>query len=199
MHTGTLGGILRDLRRRSAWTLKEMSARTGITASTLSRIEHDRATLGYAALVELSRRLGIEPALLFPGSSHGRNIKGRLSAERASRGKLSSAGEAGIRLLCADLRYKRMTPRLVSLRARSVTEAGGLTRHAGEEFLFVLKGRLEIHTECYAPAVMAAGDCIYFDASMGHACTVAAGCEVATLLSIRDDTTATSFLHATDT
>lgn len=188
MHSGTLGSVLRDLRRRSTWTLKEMSARTGIPVYTLSRIEHDRATLNYPALLDLSKRLGIAPAVLFPYSASAREpIKGRLSTERAKR-KSDPPGERdAVRLLCADLRYKRMTPRLVSLRARSVAEAGGLTRHAGEEFLFVLQGRCELHTELYVPTVMKAGDCIYFDASMGHACTVATGCAEATLLGVRDE------------
>jgi uncharacterized cupin superfamily protein len=41
-------------------------------------------------------------------------------------------------------------------------------RHEGEEFLYVLEGELELHTECYAPLLLKAGESIYFDSRMGH-------------------------------
>jgi transcriptional regulator with XRE-family HTH domain len=47
----TLGSLLRSLRSRNRWTLKEMSERTDIPVSTLSKVEHDRLTLTYDKLV----------------------------------------------------------------------------------------------------------------------------------------------------
>jgi len=41
-------------------------------------------------------------------------------------------------------------------------------RHKGQEFLYVLSGRLELHTELYEPLKLNAGDSILFDSSMGH-------------------------------
>src|SRR3546814_20621868 len=55
----TLGAVLRDLRARFGWTLKEMSAKCGIPVSTLSQVEHDRLTLTSAKLQQLSQRLNI--------------------------------------------------------------------------------------------------------------------------------------------
>jgi ribosome-binding protein aMBF1 (putative translation factor) len=55
----TLGSLLRSLRSRNGWTLKEMSQRTSIPVSTLSKVEHDRLTLTYDKLVQLSQRLNI--------------------------------------------------------------------------------------------------------------------------------------------
>jgi len=43
----TLGRLLRNLRMRNDWTLKEMSKRTGIPLSTLAKVEHDRLTVTY--------------------------------------------------------------------------------------------------------------------------------------------------------
>lgn len=42
-------------------------------------------------------------------------------------------------------------------------------RHAGEEFLYVIEGELELHTEYYAPLILRAGESTYFDSRMGHA------------------------------
>jgi hypothetical protein len=50
----TLGSLLRGLRSRKGWTLKEMSERTGIPVSTLSKVEHDRLTLTYDKLLQIS-------------------------------------------------------------------------------------------------------------------------------------------------
>ena len=61
----TLGSLLHALRLRKGWTLKEMSERTGIPVSTLSKVEHDRLTLSYDKLVQLSQRLSIRISELF--------------------------------------------------------------------------------------------------------------------------------------
>src|SRR5476649_947827 len=61
----TLGSLLRSLRSRNRWTLKEMSQRTSIPVSTLSKVEHDRLTLSYDKLVQLSQRLNIRISELF--------------------------------------------------------------------------------------------------------------------------------------
>src|SRR5688572_27853280 len=61
----TLGSLLRGLRLRNHWTLKEMSERTGIPLSTLAKVEHDRLTLTYDKLLQLSQRLNLRMSDLF--------------------------------------------------------------------------------------------------------------------------------------
>src|SRR3954462_5010644 len=61
----TLGRILRELRNHRGWTLKEMSERCGIPLSTLSKVEHDRLTLTYDKLLQISQRLNIRMSELF--------------------------------------------------------------------------------------------------------------------------------------
>ena len=65
----TLGTLIRSLRARNGWTLKEMSEKTGIPLSTLAKVEHDRLTLGYDKLLQISQRLKIKMSDLFAGSS----------------------------------------------------------------------------------------------------------------------------------
>ena len=48
----TLGALLKSLRSRQGWTLKQMSEKCGIPVSTLSKVEHDRLTLTYDKLYE---------------------------------------------------------------------------------------------------------------------------------------------------
>ena len=72
-------------------------------------------------------------------------------------------------LLCAELSAKRMVPSLNLVTARSLEEAGGLRAHEGEEFLYVLDGRVVVHTELYAPTSLGKGDSMYFDSNMAQA------------------------------
>jgi mannose-6-phosphate isomerase-like protein (cupin superfamily) len=61
-----------------------------------------------------------------------------------------------------------MVPIIIDVQARSVDELGGLVRHSGEEYLYVLTGTMELHSDLYAPLPLAAGDSIYFDSGMAH-------------------------------
>jgi quercetin dioxygenase-like cupin family protein len=58
---------------------------------------------------------------------------------------------------------------LSRVKARSLKEFGPLLKHAGEEFVFVIKGAIEVHTEFYAPERLDAGEGVYLDSRMGHA------------------------------
>ena len=61
----TLGALLRGVRNREGWTLKQMSEKSGIPVSTLSKVEHDRLTLTYDKLYQVAQRLGMRMSELF--------------------------------------------------------------------------------------------------------------------------------------
>jgi len=184
----TLGRVLRSLRTRNDWTLKEMSERTGIPLSTLAKVEHDRLTLSYDKLLQLSERLKIRMSDLFAETTETTTPSQAITARR-SIGSIDRAVRVNTRnydyyYLCAELRRKRMIPILTRIRAKSVEEFGELVHHSGEEYIFVLEGRVEIHTEFYDPIVLDVGESIYIDSNMGHAYVAAEGCDEATVLGI---------------
>jgi hypothetical protein len=84
--------------------------------------------------------------------------------------------------LCPDLRKKAMIPVFGRVRAKTLEEFGELIRHAGEEFIYVLTGRVAVHTEFYEPVILEPGQCVYLDSSMGHAYLLGPGCDEATLV-----------------
>lgn len=183
----TLGRVLRSLRERNDWTLKEMSERTGIPLSTLAKVEHDRLTLSYDKLLQLSERLKIRMSDLFAQPSEP--AQQQAITARRSIGNIDRAVRVNTRnydyyYLCAELRRKRMIPILTRIRAKSVEEFGELVHHSGEEYIFVLEGRVEIHTEFYDPIVLDVGESIYIDSNMGHAYVAAEGCDEATVLGV---------------
>lgn len=167
------GVALRELRRTNGWTLSEISARTGVTISTLSRIENGHVSPTYDILMRLSRGLGIDLADLLSGTLPSRQIQraqpGRRSLNRAGSGEPIDFEHHSLKYLSTDLLGKQITPILAEYRATSLDEFGPFMQHPGEEYLYVLEGKLEFHTECYAPVVLEVGDSIYFDSRMGHA------------------------------
>lgn len=185
-HRTSLGGLLRGLRTRNGWTLKEMSRRTGIPLSTLSKVEHDRLTLTYDKLLLLSQRLNIRISELFaePTDAPEPAVTARRSIGHIDDAVRATTKNYDYYYLCPELRRKRMIPVLTRIRAKSVLEFGELVHHSGEEFIYVLEGRIEIHTEFYDPVVLEAGQSIYIDSNMGHAYLAADGCDEALVLGV---------------
>lgn len=182
----TLGTLLKGLRSRNDWTLKEMSERTGIPVSTLSKVEHDRLTLTYDKLQQLSQRLNIRMSELFAEGGAGPDspVTARRSVGRIDRAIRVNTKNYDYYYMCPELRRKRMIPVLTRIRARSVAEFGELVHHSGEEYVYVLEGKVEIHTEFYDPIVLEAGESIYIDSNMGHGYVAADGCDEAIVLGV---------------
>ena len=182
----TLGALLRGLRAREGWTLKEMSAKSGIPVSTLSKVEHDRLTLTYDRLQQLSRRLGMRMSELFAESQDEAPpaVTARRSVGDKERSVRVETPNYDYYYLCTELRRKRMIPVITRIRAKTSEQFGELVHHTGEEFIFVLKGRIVVNTEFYDPVTLGEGEFIYIDSTMGHAYLVAEGCEEAEVLGV---------------
>ena len=182
----TLGALLRSLRHREGWTLKEMSAKSGIPFSTLSKIEHDRLTLSFDKLQLLSQRLGLRMSELFAEESadQAKTITARRSLGDIDKSVRVTTPNYDYFYLCTELRRKRMIPVITKIRASSREEFGELVHHAGEEFIFVLKGKIVVHTQFYDPVTLSEGQSIYIDSNMGHAYVTGDGCDEAVVLGV---------------
>ncbi|QNK68616.1 helix-turn-helix domain-containing protein [Variovorax sp. PAMC26660] len=174
------------MRKRLGLTLGEVSARTGLGVSTLSKLEKGHASLSYEKLHLISRGLGVDMAqVLEPlGSTGGMagargaplpqgRTTGRRIVQRRGEGMAIGNRSYGQTYLATELLNKRLTPMVTEVRARSLddffAEFGGFIHHPGEEFSYALEGQIEFHTELYAPVLLNPGDSVYFDSDMGHA------------------------------
>jgi quercetin dioxygenase-like cupin family protein len=61
-----------------------------------------------------------------------------------------------------------MVPVRAHIRARRLADFPDYIRHSGEEFVFLLKGELELRFEDGAVFRLEAGDSLYFDSGVGH-------------------------------
>lgn len=164
-----LGPALHALRRRLKLTLAEVSKKTGVSVSTLSKVERNQLSLTYDKLVRLSRGLGVDITVFFDAPTESPTAgPGRRSVNRSTDGQVIDTQNHHYVYLSTDLLRKQFVPIISDIRARSLEEFGELIGHPGEEFTFVLEGRLAIHTEHYAPVVLGEGESIYFDSGMKH-------------------------------
>ncbi|HEY3812751.1 MAG TPA: XRE family transcriptional regulator [Caulobacteraceae bacterium] len=166
------GAVLKSLRTQRGWTLSEVSQRTGLPVSTLSKVENDKMSLTYDKLTRISEGLEIDIAQLFGGADLGAEassaVTGRRSVTRSGEGKAIETPTYNHLYPASDLLNKRIVPIIADIRARSTEEFGELIRHPGEEYAYVIEGEVELHTELYAPVRLKTGDSIYFDSGMGH-------------------------------
>lgn len=166
------GAALKALRRKHGWTLADVSKRTGLPASTLSKIENDRMSPTFDKLARISTGLQIDIATLFGGGDDADAqpaASSRRCIVRAGEGKAIETRNYSHLYPAWDLLNKRIIPIVAELHARSLEEFGELIRHPGEEYAYVLEGEVDLYTSVYAPVRLKAGDSIYFDSGMGHA------------------------------
>lgn len=184
----SFGPHLNRLRKGKGLTLKQLSERSGLAASTLSKTENSKISPTYDNLLKLARGLDVDLSTLL-------NI-GSSASEPATPGGLNRYAVTSVRMrkqhpaatyiyepLGTQLTRKLMDPTFVTVTARAIDEFEYLISHAGEEFIYVLSGAIEVHTRHYAPTVLETGDSLYFDAQMPHA-YISVSEENATILNV---------------
>jgi len=201
------GETIRAVRKRAGLTLAELSTRTGLAVSTLSKLEVGHVSLSYDKLMLISKGLEIDIAELLDATPHpggAANYGGRRVVQRAGEGQHVETRSYSQSYLATELLNKRCVPIYVELHARTLdefhAEFGDFIRHPGEEFTYIIEGEVAFHTELYAPTVLKAGDSVYFDSEMGHAYLKASDgpCRLITTCSPRgrDETMKDTFVNA---
>ena len=163
-----LGEKLRALRQERGWSLDQASEQTGLSRAALSKIERNLMSPTFSALHKIARGFGLEVTeLLNSGNMH--TPVGRRSIRRAGEGEIRKLPHYDLRLLLNDLKRTAFIPYETIARARSISEFREWDRHPSEDFVYVLSGRVSLHTEFYEPVTLETGDSVFFDARMGHA------------------------------
>jgi transcriptional regulator with XRE-family HTH domain len=148
--------------------LQELAAKTGLSASTISKIEAGVISPGYETIVALAEGLGVEPAEFFKPAVDSVPV-GRRGVTRAGEGVEHASAHYTYKVQAADLLRKDFLPLVVTIRSRSVEEFDELPAHRGEEFVYVISGEVHLFTSQYEPLVLREGDSVYFNSAGGHA------------------------------
>lgn len=172
----SFGSAIRRLRTERGWTLRNLSERSKISQSALSRVETGQITLSFDRAHALARALEADfsqfltqmgktaPRGAAPAPAHGWR-----SLTRRGEGHHVTQPNADYEYLCTDFLYRRMVTGIALITARSLEEHGPFVTHPGEEFIHVVEGQLVLATEIYAPLELETGDSIQFDSTTPHA------------------------------
>lgn len=175
------GLAIRKLRLAGGWTLAQLSDRSGVPLSTLSKVELGQTSLSYENLLRICKGLEIDMARLIRAEAEGMVgtpaaaadppplALGRRSVVRAGEGDHADLPSGPGRIGAADLTRKAITPVICDIQARTLDDHGGFHREDGEAYLHVLHGAVTLMSELYAPLKLEAGDGVYFDARAGYA------------------------------
>jgi transcriptional regulator with XRE-family HTH domain len=157
----SFGGRLRELRLERDWTLDELARQSGLSKPFLSRLESGDRQASIAAVLTLARVFDVSLASLFESPLAKEPC---LIVRAADHAPQKANGLTYVPLSNVE-RFSNLQPlRLTISPKREGTEH---FKHDGEEWIYLLSGRLtlSIAGETYD---LEAGDAVHFDSRLPH-------------------------------
>jgi DNA-binding transcriptional MerR regulator/mannose-6-phosphate isomerase-like protein (cupin superfamily) len=156
-NAGAIGAHLRQLRARRKLSLAQVAQAVGISVGFLSALERSQMSGSVGTLRKLARFYKTNILEFYDASGASRQVR---PAER----KVLEAG-AGVRMELLAWGNTVMEPHL--FRVAPDAGSGDPYTHEGEEFIYVLRGDLEINLngEAYR---LKTGDSFYFESATPH-------------------------------
>lgn len=162
-----IGARMAALRGELGLTLDQLAAKTGFTKGYLSKIENSRKVPPIGSLSRIARALRTEITELLhdPARSNGRAFTVVRSHERLPVVRGGTAFGYDYVSLADSKSHKKMEPFLFTF--PSHIDKHVFFEHEGEEFLFVLTGRVEWQAGS-EKVILEPGDSVYFDSRLPH-------------------------------
>lgn len=154
-----IGPRLRAARRERGWTLDDLAARAGMSASTLSRLESGKRQASLALLLPLTRQLGIRIDDLVPHGSSDPRV--RRAIERRDG------------MIIAPLTLDHSPVQTFKVTYSASGQAPPPRIHDGYEWLYVLRGRLRLMLDGHEH-VIERGEAAEFDTRLPHSLSATA-------------------------
>ena len=175
-----LGARAREIRKARKWTLKEVSNKTGLAISTISKMERGEISLTYDRFMRLAQGLGLDVGELFDAQAEGFAF-GTVSVTRAGEAPLHRSSTYDYDMLASNVTGKHMVPMVGRIKAHSFEAFEDLISHPGEEFIYVIDGTVMVHLKGRSSITLEKGDSIYFDSGLGHAYVSTGGTDATVL------------------
>jgi DNA-binding transcriptional MerR regulator/quercetin dioxygenase-like cupin family protein len=150
---------LARLRHELGFTLAEVATQTGISVSFLSSLERGYSMASIATLQKLARVYGTNVLSFFADEDNSRRLV-------RSRDRKVLKPNEGVEMDLLASGNKMMEPHL--FRIAPGAGSGGSYSHEGEEFIFVLQGKLEVWLDEVERYVLDTGDSLYFESTQAH-------------------------------
>ncbi len=165
-----IGNKVRELRQKNRFTLQDLAEKTGLSKPFLSQIENNHVVPPVTTLLRLARGLSVNMAHFFDDSTKDDKVSITRQSEgvRIERRPHQDKEEANYVYTALEMKKsnKRMDPYLVEFPMRESHDMV-FTTHEGEEFIYILEGKVEFRTVDRVE-VLEAGDSIYIDSDLSH-------------------------------
>ncbi|MBL3581297.1 helix-turn-helix domain-containing protein [Oleidesulfovibrio alaskensis] len=156
---------LLGLRDAVGFSAEELAQKVGVTSQVVERYESGEVEIPVSYLTDVARACGVDlTALVSGGDAHLHDFtlvrKGEgLAVERRK--------DYDYRNLASRMTGRRMEPFMVRVPPKAESDLSW-NEHSGQEFIYMLEGRLEIWLESKRN-VLEPGDSIYFESRIPHA------------------------------
>ncbi len=158
-----IGFKLKELRKSMGMTMKRLVEETGLSAPLISRIENGLVMPSVPTLEMLSNVLKIDIGYFFQKNENQEYVvsrKGRRSMRVSKRGYRAE-------LLAEGMEECFMEPVIMTLKEKDKEEEVPLATHEGQEFIYVLEGKVEL-TMGIKKHSLTEGDAVYLKGSTPH-------------------------------
>jgi transcriptional regulator with XRE-family HTH domain len=164
-----VGDHIRKFREAKGITLQQLAEKTGFSSALISQIENRMVSPPLGTLVKIANAFDTSVSAFIGGKTERAfSIVRKEDRTTVSRVGLKEGGKSAYtyEALGAGKAGRKMEPFLVRLQPlldRNVVR----NSHEGEEFLFVLSGKVEVFLDKYSD-VLSEGDCIYYNSTIPH-------------------------------
>ena len=168
---------IRVLRLKQNLKIQDIADRSGLSKSLISKIENNKVSPPIATLVKISDALGIHISFFFQNEASTEPVALSRKGKHKSFSREIGGTKRIYEPLALEFPSKKVEPFVITLtnkRGKRSLSKGDLNNHNGEEFIFVLDGKIEhiCGTKTY---LLGPGDSIYFNANVPHLTRAAEG------------------------
>ncbi len=164
----SVGERVREVREKKRLSLQDVSQRTDIDVAQLRQIETGDVAPPLGTVIKLAKALEMRMGYFISGQDQrAYTIVRRGDRKVVSRYDTTRAKYYGYEYesLAPNKRDRHMDPFLVSLEPSKTEEER--STHAGQEFIHVLEGEIEVRLE-QEVHILKPGDSIYYDSTVPH-------------------------------
>jgi transcriptional regulator with XRE-family HTH domain len=160
---GRIGSNLKALRLESGLSQKGLAEAAQLSPTLISRIENGLVRPSIATLELTAHALNVDIGYFFKDEEK----KQFVISYRGGRKNVQSQRGYDIETLVEDMENHFMDPVIVSLKGKDEEEKVELAIHEGQEFMYVLEGKVEVILGSKR-FVLKQGDAAYWNGSVPH-------------------------------
>jgi len=158
-----IGIKLKEIRKEAGLTLKQLADATELSPALLSRVENGQAMPSVPTLQIIADTLKVDVGYFFK-VEEGR---GYVISREGSRKSIDSGKGYTVELIVEGMENPFMEPAIVTLKEKYSEKEVDLAVHDGQEFMYVLEGRMELILG-EKKYILKKGDAGYWNGSIPH-------------------------------